>query len=218
MISYDESERRGKFYDQLKRSFLFDLNSEWVIDAARVANKTRFINHADNEKDGLNCGAKVLLVNGVHRIKLVALRDLEPGEELFFNYGKNFADLHGLSKKLPGKVAGKKGASGGRDTVDAINGMNPEIRELRNELIAERVQPSASGKQTAKKTAPMKSNRAVPEENDEIGIEDYMPPVMPDDEEDEDYNDRGEDVVEEEEEDIMDRRKRRRRVPLRYTR
>ena len=91
-------------------SFLFDLNREWCIDAARLGNKTRFINHADNEKNGLNCEAKIVLVNGEHRIKFSALRDIATGEELLFNYGKKFAEKHGLSKILPkAKEGGKKG-------------------------------------------------------------------------------------------------------------
>jgi histone-lysine N-methyltransferase EZH2 len=41
-----------------------------------------------------------VLVNGEHRIKFMALRDIGAGEELFFNYGKHFAEKQGLTKKL----------------------------------------------------------------------------------------------------------------------
>jgi SET domain-containing protein len=99
VISFDESERRGIIYDERCVSFLFDLNGESVIDGIRFAKDTRFINHAPHDKGGLNCEAKVFLVNGEHRIKFTTLRDITVGEELLFNYGKQFAEKHGLGKK-----------------------------------------------------------------------------------------------------------------------
>lgn len=123
VISGAEADRRGIIYDRKYLSFLFDLNSEWCIDAARLGNKTRFINHADNEKDGLNCEAKIFLVNGEHRIKFVALRDIAIGEELLFNYGRKFAEKHGLSKKLPkAKEGGRKGVVVGKEALEALDG------------------------------------------------------------------------------------------------
>ncbi|KAG4427515.1 hypothetical protein IFR05_017002, partial [Cadophora sp. M221] len=91
-ISSEEAGRRGIVYDRKFLSFLFDLNQDRVIDAARLGNKTRFINHSSTAADGLNCEAKIVLVNGEHRIKFVALRDIDVGEELLFNYGKKFAE------------------------------------------------------------------------------------------------------------------------------
>lgn len=100
VISYNEAERRGVGYDAKYSSFLFDLNKEWIIDAARMGNKTRYINHAETEADGVNCTAKILLANGEHRIEFRASRDIKIGEEVFFNYGKKFAEVHGLNKKI----------------------------------------------------------------------------------------------------------------------
>lgn len=82
-------------------SFQFDLNKDWVIDSGRLGNKTRFINHAGSEKEGINCEPKVVLVNGEHRIKFKATKAIQPGEELYFNYGEGFASKHGLGKKKP---------------------------------------------------------------------------------------------------------------------
>ncbi|THV49221.1 hypothetical protein BGAL_0206g00140 [Botrytis galanthina] len=106
LISDNEAERRGVEYNAKFMSFLFTLNKEWTIDAMRMGNKTRFINHAGSEADGMNCAARILLVNGEHRIAFRATRDILIGEELLFDYGRNFAELYGLNKKS-GKGKGK---------------------------------------------------------------------------------------------------------------
>jgi len=78
-ISWAESDRR---YDDTKtkrhHTFLFAVNKKIVIDAAVNGNDARFINHSCEP----NCEA----VGEKSRIFIEALRAIEPGEELTYDY------------------------------------------------------------------------------------------------------------------------------------
>jgi hypothetical protein len=60
---------------------LFNLSWDYVIDACRKGNKSRFINHSDSP----NCETRTLFVNGDQRIGFYASVDIKAECELFFN-------------------------------------------------------------------------------------------------------------------------------------
>jgi len=64
--------------------FIFNLDKKWDLDGDVATNPARFINHScapncDAEQDG-------------KRIWIIARRDIQPGEELTFNYGYTLED------------------------------------------------------------------------------------------------------------------------------
>ena len=89
VITQNESERRGRIYDKLDSNFLFNLNEECCVDASRKGNKAKFVNHSADP----NCQPSIHLTSGGdHKIGIFAKRNIAAGEELSFDYGKEFLD------------------------------------------------------------------------------------------------------------------------------
>ncbi|CRK22284.1 hypothetical protein BN1723_017988, partial [Verticillium longisporum] len=99
--------RRGEVFDEGSfTSYVFSLlDSEGIwVDAAIYGNHSRYINH---EQDTYNVEPKILYVNGEYRIRFSATRNIQAGEELFFNYGNNFPNL--TKKMIKDKTAEEDG-------------------------------------------------------------------------------------------------------------
>ena len=78
-LSHDEADTR--YEDKLEtdnHTFLFTVDSKIVIDAGRNGNEARFINHG--------CDPNCQTVNTNKRIFIEALRTIQPGEELAYDY------------------------------------------------------------------------------------------------------------------------------------
>lgn len=106
VISYDEAEKRGREYDAVGRTYLFDLDfngsdNPFTLDAARYGNVTRFFNHSCDP----NCGIWSVWIDCLDpylpRLAFFARRRIEVGEELTFNYhsqlGMNNTSLNSVN-------------------------------------------------------------------------------------------------------------------------
>ena len=93
VITQEEAERRGRLYDKIKVSYLFDLNSEYVVDAARKGNKIRYANHSSKNP---NCVPEIYRVQGDNRIGIFAKRDLKAGQEVEQNWNSLIEYFNGI--------------------------------------------------------------------------------------------------------------------------
>ncbi|KNA13917.1 hypothetical protein SOVF_112330 isoform A [Spinacia oleracea] len=82
LVSHREADKRGKIYDLVNSSYLFDLNDQYVLDACRQGDKLKFANHSSKP----NCYCKIMLVAGDHRIGIFSKERIEANEELFYDY------------------------------------------------------------------------------------------------------------------------------------
>lgn len=145
-----------------------------------------------------------MLVNGEHRIKFMALRDIKVGEELLFNYGKNFAEKQGLTKKLPRtKGSGNRGSAAREDGAEDLDS---STRGKMTAIRGGRRRGSGRPRKARKRTSKEELDETPGEAAEEAAVADDVYNFPPDVDEDED-------------EDIRDSRRKRRIVrPARYKR
>jgi uncharacterized protein len=85
-LTPDEAERRYPETDERHHTFLFAIDEDVVIDAAVGGNEARFINHSCDP----NCDAVI----DDKRIFIESIRDIEPGEELTYDYAYVLDERH----------------------------------------------------------------------------------------------------------------------------
>jgi uncharacterized protein len=72
------------YADTLWTKYLFEINNRWTLDGSSKRNKARYINHScrpNAESD----------VKG-HKVIITALRNIKPGDEITYNYGRDYFD------------------------------------------------------------------------------------------------------------------------------
>lgn len=79
-ISTEEADRR----EARGARYMFELNSRWTIDGSPRWNLARYINHS--------CRPNAKPVGRKGGIVIVALRRIEPGEEITYHYGREYLD------------------------------------------------------------------------------------------------------------------------------
>jgi len=92
LIKTEEADERGTKY-------LFDIDKKWTIDGAPRYNRARYINHSCKP----NCEAEI---DG-KRVFIYAKRAIEAGEELSYDYGKEYCEEYVFPKCSCGHCDGK---------------------------------------------------------------------------------------------------------------
>lgn len=72
----------SKTADDINSKYLFEINSRWTIDGANRRNVARYINHSCKPN------AEPDIIKG--KILIHAKKSIAPGEEITYNYGKNY--------------------------------------------------------------------------------------------------------------------------------
>jgi SET domain-containing protein len=67
--------------------YLFEVNSQWTVNGTSRRNLGRYANHSCRPN------AEVVQPRGTRKLVLLALRKIEPGEEITYDYGKDYFDL-----------------------------------------------------------------------------------------------------------------------------
>jgi len=80
IITEEEADRRGGKY-------LFELDKKMAIDGKSRKNVARYINHSCSP----NCEPEE---DEKRRVFIIAKRDIKPGEEFGYNYGREYWDAH----------------------------------------------------------------------------------------------------------------------------
>ncbi|KAI8092937.1 SET domain-containing 1Bb [Halteromyces radiatus] len=83
-IRQQVANHREREYEQrgIGSSYLFRVDDDLVVDATVKGNLARYINHCCTP----NCCAKIIRVNKTKRIIIYANRDIQPGEEITYDY------------------------------------------------------------------------------------------------------------------------------------
>jgi uncharacterized protein len=78
-----EAQERERRFDA---KYMFEIDRRWTIDGSSRRNLGRYINH------GCDANVEARLRQG--RMVFVALRRIEPGEEITLDYGEEYFDLY----------------------------------------------------------------------------------------------------------------------------
>ena len=135
--------------DETGHTFLFTLNDDYVIDANHGGNIARWINHSCKP----NCEAD----EDGGRVFIKTLRNIEPGEELFYDYGliidarytpKLLAEYPCWcgAKKCRGTLLAPKDKRGGGKKTNKLNELNKSNKLKKSD------KKSAGSKTVKKKT------------------------------------------------------------------
>jgi len=82
IVHYTGKKLPNKIADELDTKYLFEINNRWTIDGSSRKNIARYINHSCRP----NAEADVKK----HKILISAIKTIHPGDEITYNYGRNY--------------------------------------------------------------------------------------------------------------------------------
>jgi SET domain-containing protein len=82
IVRYSGKKIRTETADELDTRYLFEVNTRWTIDGSNRRNLGRYINHACRPN------AETYFVK--HVIKIRAIKNIKPGDEITYHYGRNY--------------------------------------------------------------------------------------------------------------------------------
>jgi SET domain-containing protein len=94
-----KNKRRNKKSKYLCKLWSDDSIYPYIIDSYKCGNETRFINCYINISTEPNVIFKSINIDGNPRIFLLAKKDIEIGEEILSDYGKNYCKKFNIIKK-----------------------------------------------------------------------------------------------------------------------
>lgn len=75
---------KKKKHDEIENKYLFELNDRWTIDGSVRKNIARYINHACRPNAESDVRPRK------RRVYIRAIKDIEPGEEINYDYGTDY--------------------------------------------------------------------------------------------------------------------------------
>ena len=84
ILRYSGRRIRTETADDLDTRYLFEINTRWTIDGSNRRNRARYINHSCRPN------AEAYFVK--HTIKVRAIKNIRPGDEITYHYGRNYFD------------------------------------------------------------------------------------------------------------------------------
>ena len=82
IVRYTGRKLPTKVADQLDTKYLFEINSRWTVDGSSRGNIARYINHS--------CRPNAETDVKQHKILISAIKTIQPGQEITYNYGRNY--------------------------------------------------------------------------------------------------------------------------------